>query len=207
MSVNDIVEVSLKTVGPSGELMVNSLHFQQILGTSTLGLVDLTFCLEVIDDLFVNALMPIVSTDCAYGQSEIQVLTGANAALFAIFAGNGGSPGTSAGDPGPIERAICFRKRTSFTGRKNRGRMYSPKPSVECFNTEGSYLPGNPDAASIAAFLTVLNQSIDCNPGGADATFAPIIFHRGDNTRTLVTSTAFSSLVGVQRRRRIGVGT
>jgi hypothetical protein len=109
-------------------------------------------------------------------------------------------PGGSGGNTAPTQARLILRLRTDLTGRKYRGRLFLPTPSIG-FVTAAGY----PDAA----MLVSLNASVPTLLGPFNPTagsiWNPCIIHRVTLTNpvlfaTTVTTMAMAPGFGTQRR-------
>lgn len=107
-------------------------------------------------------------------------------------------PGLVAGPPAPGSATLSASWRTGLAGRKYRGRFYTVGMTDAQDNDNdtvaSSYVLGIGNAA-----VALLNQL-------AAQTIGLVIFHRVDDTVTLVITTIIENLVDAQRRRLAGRG-
>ena len=206
MALGDVYEVQIAMNGPDGELFINVLHIIQATGSFDITPGDLQILATELETYYATVIDSVLSTTATWGELVVQVLTGPSAGLVASSSAYGGTAGASLGAVGPIERAICMRKTTGHTGRRNRGRNFIPMPCREAFTPSGSYDPTNPDNAAIFALAAAMLATITSATVGGGSTFTLVIWHRTTLTYSVVTAVVPSALVGVQRRRRIGVG-
>lgn len=206
MAVGDILRVTLKYAGPDGELLVNTLNYVQSLGAATFTLGEMNPLADVFDAALVTLALPCISVPVVYGETLVELVTGIGVGQQGRSIASSGLPGSSAGSEGNIERAIVFRKLTGRAGRKERGRIFLPQPCRLTFHETGIYNAGGPDAAAITAFAAAMLASVDTGAVEVGTSFDLVIFHRSSVTYTLVEDVKVSNLVGVQRRRRIGIG-
>lgn len=106
--------------------------------------------------------------------------------------------------PANIALAAVMQKRTLLAGRKGRGRLFIPFAAASMFSINGVA-----DFSGYGALSDITDAwSAGYNLTGVEgtATFQPAIFHRGLFTWTQIVSCAFSTKMGVQRRRRVGIG-
>jgi hypothetical protein len=206
MGLGDIVEVTFAASGPEGELLLNRLHFKQVTGFGDCTALEAPALATAFDAAIVPDLNNVRSNSSPYGQTAVKWLTGGSAGFQGVSVVSGGLAGNTSGIDGPIERCIVLRKHTGQSGRKFQGRMFLPMPCREAFLNGGTYDPTNPDGSTVAALQASLVASINGVCGGIASTFQLVIFHAGTITSTLVLAMNVSALVGIQRRRRVGVG-
>lgn len=106
--------------------------------------------------------------------------------------------------PANIALAAVLQKRTLLAGRKGRGRIFIPFPAASYFSINGVADYSTYGALSDITDAWAAPVEFTLDEGPAD--FVPVIFHRGLFTWTPIVSCAFSPLMGVQRRRRVGIG-
>lgn len=202
MAFGDVTEVRLEFKGPSGEQLVNVRHYNEsTAGDFTLPSL-ITFAGQCSTNLANNALTLMPATVQGV-KVTCTVLTGGAAGLQYVDPTISGVTGSSAGTQGSIERAIVYSLRSILAGRSERGRLYQAMPCRESFTTEGVYVPTNPDNVAQAAYATQLSQPLD---GKALGDMIPSIYHRIGGLATTVVTCRISPGVGIQRRRRFGVG-
>ncbi len=206
MAVGDILRVVTEVAGPDTERLVNVWHYLQLTGAASPVPSDMNTIADVFDNQLGATIISMVSTNCTYGQTVVTILTGASAAFQGMSNLTTGAAGGSAGSVGTIERCLLMRKTTARVGRQFRGRAYIPVPCLETFNSQGTYDAGNPDFGSQTAALPLFTASVTVTQNTVSCLYAPCIFHRSTLTADRVTGHNYSSLVGVQRRRRIGIG-
>ena len=206
MALNDIIEVVCKVQAPSGDISLCRMHYAQSSGAGDASISEMPAIAVDFNTVLANAFINVLSISHSYGQTEVKIKTGASNSRFAVDSSSNGTAGGSNGTTGATERALVARKHTGVAGRRNQGRNFIPCPCLESFDDEGRYVPGNPDSANQAALLTALLQTVNSTVGGAAATFNLVIWHPAILTSTYVLTMTYSTLVGIQRRRRIGVG-
>lgn len=206
MAVGDIIEVVCKVRGPSGEIMLTRFHYVQSSGGGDPSISEMDAIAVDFNAVLAGPIVNVLSLDATYGQTEVKMKTGNANSRFSVTAASGGTSGNSSGTTGGIERALVVRKHTGVAGRRNQGRNFFCMPCFEMFDAEGNYVLSNPDAAAVAALITALLQTVNSTIGGASGSWNMCIWHPAILTYTVVLSATVSSLVGVQRRRRIGVG-
>lgn len=206
MAVGDFLEVKLFYTGPATETMLNILHYRQGGGADTLDIGTIFTAAGVFAAIFDTARILVLSNNCKLGQIQLTLLTGANAGVQGQDTSAVGSSGSAVGAPGTIERAIVYKKLSGFIGRANRGRVFFPCPARTVFDTDGTYLPGNPDNGSINSLAAQFQQIADLTGAGINAVFFPVILNKDLVTYVSVSQVAFALRSGTQRRRRIGVG-
>lgn len=206
MAANDLIQVSLACVGTTGERMLNVLTYRQVSGGGTPLLSEANAIADAFDANLSPLVQLLLSPGATYGETNIKFLTGLGANIVGRSISNAGAPGTSSGAAGPIERTLVLRKHTGIAGRQNQGRVYIPQPCREMFKVDGTYDGTNPDSADIPAVLSGFLATITATVASVPSDFVPVVFHRATLGSTQIIAFTFSTLVGVQRRRRIGIG-
>jgi hypothetical protein len=206
MGLGDIYEVVCKVKAPAGDISLCRFDYIQSTGIGDPTVFEMQAIAEAFDAAIAAAFIGAVSISYVYGQTEVKIRTGLANSRFAVSVATGGTGGGSLGTDGPSERALVVRKHTGVAGRRNQGRNFIPAPCQEAFTFEGTYVPGNPDAALHTALLTALLATVNGVAGGLAATWSLVIWHPALLTTTPVITLTISQLVGTQRRRRIGVG-
>jgi hypothetical protein len=206
MAAGDFLKAALLFHGPGNELFVNTFHYLQALGAGTPAVTQMDALAAAIEAALVPTALTCISSSVTYDECVCTILTGTGAAQIGFSSDLGGQPGTSSGTPGPVERAVIFRKITGLAGRKFRGRIFLPVPCVEAFDNDGVLSPGNPDATPYFNHIAAMVATIDISAIITGGSLAPVVFHRSTNTGNVVISGFVSQLVGIQRRRRLGIG-
>jgi len=205
MAVGDIYIAKMFESGPSGEELLTTYGFIQTVGAPNLDFNDMQAFALLFETNNLGDMLNIQGSNVTAVSVSVECLVGANAGLTAGSNTLANTGGGSAGNVGPLERAIVYRKETNFTGRQNRGRVFVPGPCVEAFNNEGSYNPANPDVAAINAYGVRMTDVISPVAG---VTLTPAILHLNTIpvTATVFSTSSINTRVGIQRRRRIGIG-
>jgi len=153
-----------------------------------------------------NLFLGMMTSAYAWGQIEMVIITGTANGQYAVDVTNGGSAGGADGTNGPVERALVIRKHTGLVGRRQHGRNYIPGVCVEAFDDNGIFQPSNVDNVNQDALRAGLLAAVTAPIGTSTITLVPVIWHASNSTSSLVVETTLSSLVGIQRRRRLGIG-
>jgi hypothetical protein len=206
MAIGDIAEIKLFSSGPSEEMLLNVLHYQQISGVGTVDLITADGVCGIFALNWDVTRLSTMTSNCKARDVKMRLLTGPAAGIEGIDSTINGTAGGSAGTAGSLERCCVMSLRTGYAGRKYRGRIYIPSPCKEAFNSEGTYQSGNPANASILGWGTQALVVLDTTTAGTDAQWQLVIFHRATVSTTLVVHAQLTTLVGIQRRRRIGIG-
>lgn len=139
----------------------------------------------------------MAATALYYGLSMQFIGPGAPLTPVNSIAGQGN--GTGAGELLPRQVAGIFSKRTTFAGRRNRGRFYAAFPSEGLNDTDAS-----PTAAYLTNLTTlagVVFDPPDLDPGAGPFLMDLAIRHADDGSMTLVQSVAVKDRWATQRRR------
>lgn len=109
--------------------------------------------------------------------------------------------GTVVQEPLPATCAMIVTNRTSYAGRRYRGRQYIPGlPETE---SNGSTI----DAAVVAAVQTYYDDlAAAYGLGGADPDYQLVVWSHTYSAGTPITEFVVRNTIGTQRRRRPGVG-
>jgi hypothetical protein len=102
--------------------------------------------------------------------------------------------GTGTSNPHPLQCAIVVSLRTSFAGRRNRGRLYLPLTSVALT----AHQLTSSQCADIAGAMAAFFNSLNANSSYGDVS---IVSQVGTGLVTKVSSVIVDSRVDVQRRR------
>ena len=203
MAAGDVVRVGLINQGPSGEELVNVLHYVQSSGGLNLTVSQMDAFASAFAAVLMAPLLVIASLAVTRGNTVATILNGASLGYQGYDTTAVGTPGGTSGTDGAIERCLLYRKSTGIAGKKFRGRLFAPMPCLETFNTDGTYNPSNPDHANqIALFTVLMTPVLDPN----SAPWVPCIWHQATLTSTKIVDFTISSLVGIQRNRRAGIG-
>jgi hypothetical protein len=109
--------------------------------------------------------------------------------------------GSSITAHGVLSFVLGFK--TGLAGRKNRGRYYIAGCVSGFYDASTEILSGAGTTFFTNACATLTTKFAGNNPTSG---FRLQIRHRADNTFTPVTNVQFRSILGVQRRRNVGVG-
>lgn len=112
---------------------------------------------------------------------------------------NGVGAGTVAQNSLPTSMAVVGTKRTSFAGRKFRGRVFFA--GVPVTHEDNSVLA----AANIAAWQAVCD-AVKTTLSDTGTDWNPVLFHKATNTSDLLTACEIRTVMRNQRRRQIGKG-
>lgn len=93
-------------------------------------------------------------------------------------------------------------KSTGLIGRAFRGRMYFPAPTVTA-QSAGTLEPSFQDLVQTVGELFLNVPAGD----GSSAVFSAGVFHKVDESITILTGVIARQIMGTQRRRRVGVGS
>ncbi len=198
MPLTPCVQVVFIGHGPSGEQLVNTLHLQTPAGTAA------AYTATTLED-YLTAIQSTFLACCTVQYTwDKATIKGAGPGSWSVFESftGAGNVGTNAGGPTSIERSIVLLKNTLFSGRKFHGRIFMPCPSAAMADDEGRVDPAAGPLAAHRALATAIASLYTLD--GTD--WIPSIYHRVGNTFTGVSSMAISTLVGIQRRRRYGIG-
>lgn len=206
MAVGDKFIAKLFAHGGAGEQLLTTYGYVQVSGILNLGVAGLVAAAGVLDSILSAAYIGLLTNNITFDKVQVTCIEGLNVGAQGEDGTSAGATGGSAGTIGSIERCLILSKRTGFVGRKFRGRVFVPAVCKEMFQPEGSYNPGNPDFATIGAFSG--QMILDVTPF-AGVLWSPCIHHHVSPPiapsiyRTVIVNTT----VGIQRRRRIGIGS
>lgn len=203
MGFFDVTKVEMIMAGPSGEELVNVRHYEQN-SSGDLTSAQLALFAISIDATLSPALIAVLSPAVSYVKTILTILTGGSAGFQATSLNNAGAGGGSGGVNGNIERSVIMSLRTAYAGRSERGRLFVPMPAADVADDEGRFNNACTDIASYIVLQAALLQkqsTISANDQ------LPCIYHRDVQTGQPITSVLISPLIGIQRRRRLGIGS
>lgn len=204
MPIGDVWQINLKAEGIS-EICEVALHYFDTNGVAVIDFSNIGHLASGFDAALVAKMMAVESSYMTYLYTQVFMIAGSNPGIGGYSYDSAGVTGTTLGTDGTIERAVIIQKRTPFVGRKFRGRNFWPAPCLEAGSLDGEYIGGtSPDAA---AMVSLKNQVLAVVTPSGLSTYEPCIFHRATSTYTALTSVAFSPHIGIQRRRRQGMGS
>lgn len=198
MPVGDIMRIRAVTYA-NDQVAVNVRHFRvsAVTGTQATPLQIAT----AFDGALAPAYKNMMSVNANYRGVGCQKIFPLPPALESTVVANAGA-GLVAGNLLSRQTAGIMTIKTASAGRKYRGRIYYPFPSVGSSDANG--IPTNAYLALIGAIaiawgLVGVNTTV-AGVGG-NTTLVPIIWHRATNTYDDVTSSASSQKWATQRRR------
>lgn len=203
MAVGDVIRLVLKGFGPQAEEMINTLFYRQ-----TSGIIDLaasTALLWTSQWIFdhLTDYLNCIGTDYTFDSVTLHGLNGGIATLAVDDFSATGAPGSGSGVSGSFERSAVIRKRTGTGGRHGHGRLFLPMTPNGNFFTDGLINPAGPD---LGAFGTFASEMLLPVTSILFDSWAPVLVDRNTISTLFLTSTDVAPLVGVQRRRRFGIG-
>jgi len=211
MPVNAAYRVAV-TGGLFSQLVVNTFGYQQMDGNTT-GDSDMTQLGKAIDAVIVPNLYTVQGDLMIYAFAEIRRVAPAGGPIdgldFTLTPGNGAIEEP----PLPPSCAVVIRRKTSFLGRKYRGRIYIPGVA-QTLTANGVVLAGAGGMNQMNALALILQGTIVSGDTGGP-TWRPVLLARdasvtgGDNPGwrvNPVTLCQADNKLRSQRRREIGVG-
>jgi hypothetical protein len=200
MAVNDIASVTLQCAHLE-QVAVNVLYFRSgftvgnpILDTNTAVAFEAALAPSLIACLSANAAY--VSTTFRHLLPFPPRLPAPSAVLSAV--------GGVAGDSLPDQCCGALTKRTAFSGRKFRGRVYVPFPSEASSDVTGRPTAGY--QALISAYGAAILGGVIVTVGADQEGWIPVLLHREDLSNTVITSMVTRAYWTTQRRRSVVSG-
>src|SRR5215475_589959 len=194
-TANDIYQV--KHVAFSGQqyaFIVRHWLVQNVTGT---GMTDAALA-TAFDNLFAPLLKPLITASASYYGTQVQKIWPLPIFIPAGTSANTGI-GTAAVNSLPKQTCGLISLRTAIAGRKGRGRLYVPFPSVGDDTAAG---------APVAGYVTRLNtlgaqlnvaQTLGVAPN--QVTLRSVVYHRALHTTDAIITCISSNLWATQRRR------
>jgi hypothetical protein len=198
--------------GLDGQTMINVFGYQQMSGNSS-GDTDQVQLGKAFENVILAAQVNTWADQVSYGFLEIRELALPGDPIVGIDYAFTPGTGTVEEPSVPPAVAVVIRRRTSFLGRKYRGRVYCfgcPQSMV----VNGALLPTTGGHNQFAALATLMEGTIVSGDPGAP-TFRPVLVAKdatvvgGDNPGwrvTPITSCVVDDTLRSQRRRQLGVG-
>lgn len=207
MALGDIIQLSFNWLTDTGSEMVNVLHYAQTEGASTLDYGGFSSLVDAITNELTGDWTNMIRVELTLSNVSWHVLNGpANGFVGASFTYTG-LAGSSGGTVGPYERCIVMQAKTHLAGRKNRGRIFSPFPPLESFTDAGELVTLDISTIIYASAIALANDLVVTIADAAAGHWQYCIAHGGLlPTFTTVREVDVSHRVGIQRRRRLGVG-
>jgi hypothetical protein len=204
MASGDIWRFDMIGFGPDGEELVNVLHYQEIaVEGDGITLATVVEAATAIESGLIDPYLNCIPSGYTYDHSVLTKVVGTPLLTGESFS-NAGAPGNHPDAPSVIERCGLIQKRTGVSGRNGRGRIFLPMAPVTYYTYGGILITAGTDVLTVyGAFAESMLASIAVTA----ATMNPCLFHRTTSTALVLTDFAISNLVGVQRRRRQGVGS
>lgn len=191
----DVWQLRIACYTPN-QASINTVNFRVTAHAGT-GTQDTTAA-TYLDGIIAGPYKDILSDDAKYRGCSVWRLLPHPGTVPAFTTINDGAGGV-AGEMMPTQVSGIISVRTEFAGRAFRGRFYAAFPG------EGSNeVPGLPTNAYVAALQVLANTIFQSHTiGGAPntSTLKPILWHRGDETGTDITTAAAKQLWATQRKR------
>ena len=179
---------------------INIRHFQVMAlgGTLTNINQDLTNALSTTSSV---AYKQIIASLAKYFGLSVQILgaTGWEAPWTSTF---GQGFGTAVSGPLPLQTTGMITLKTGLTGKKNRGRVYVPFPSLgDVDSIDGTPITGYVNRLNILAQLWNDDYDIANSSPAFTATLRPQLYHPAVGNMTTITSAISRKRFATQRRR------
>lgn len=198
MAAGDIFRLVLEGLGPQGQQLTNTLHYQQVLNIGD------PQGTQLIDGWYAAAsanFIAMLSSTCAFTEMHTRNLTqplfGLDYTLSPALAGG------VTGECLPPQCAGCLQLTTGFIGKENRGRNYL-WPTGEGQQNSGQWTVGHTGLA------TTYGNSIQLVANGGESYRLVILAGIDPGTPPagiLVTEVSLDPIVRTQRRRVSGEGS
>lgn len=204
MSAGDIWQWTMVGHGPETEEMVTTMHLVETEGSVSPGVLNIQAITEFVEGYVLTDYLGLIYATYTYEHSELKALTGLHAGLIGESYLNSNVPGFGTAAPSTIERCALITKDTGFGGRTGKGRIFAPMPAATWYTYDGLFDAGSPGFTFITAFTDMLLTQI-ATPQTFLASWA--LWHRAPRTATPIVRYEIAPRVGVQRRRREGIGS
>lgn len=206
MADNGVWRFTLQGMGPSSEEIISVLHYMEDSASPTppLGVQ------SIVDGLaaaLVTDYLLMIPAQYTYVKASVTGVSGPIIDLQAESHAHGGSVGLFFDDALTIERCGVLQKHTAVATRSGRGRMFVPMAPSSGFNMDGSWsqpYATNPYKMALDSFGALMIEERDLLVG---VTLRPCLFNFASGLHPLLTGYGIGQLVGMQRRRRFGVGS
>lgn len=193
MAEGDVFRVSRHGLGPDGEAIVNSWHYQQVSAgdAPAFAAVAAAFDSHMNIDYFSS-----LTADYTGDFDHYEWVSGDSLGSFYDNFAINGTPGDDSGDSLPMQVCAIIRRQGSFSSRTNFGRIFLSPVSVDHIDVNGqadvSYAPWVALAAAMQAVLVVTGIS-----------FNPVLFQEATLVATSIATTAVGQVAGSRRSRRL----
>jgi len=200
---NCLVAVAFEGRSAEGDACVLTAH----LGTSAAWA---AIASEAVCDAIFDALMaPILvvmkgDSGYLYHRTVMRNITAGNAAEMVESATNSGDPAEGIGNPAPVPLAWIMQKHTATSGRSGRGRLYVPYFNRDWVDAAGNF--GDTGDLATATVRTAWATDFLVPGVEGDVTMVNVVCRRNQIYANPVTVCENATIVGVQRRRRPGIG-
>jgi hypothetical protein len=181
---------------PGGEKFTFGIHVSGVAGAADDVLTAWTAQLAVLfnhDAGLGNTLKSHISDQVGTDDAQVAELDDSTGFQVTKVMGTATNTGTNVGDPLPPQVSLAVSLRTSLATKAGRGRFYLPPLAV------GASLAGElilaAQEAAVAGAQTALT-------GMATAGFPCVVYHRSDQTGTMVNRIDVGNVFDTQRRRR-----
>lgn len=205
MAINDVVKLSL--VGSIDDVIetVNTFYYRQSTGLGTVGAAQLPALGDVLNAAVFSLLQPMICTSWVAQYLLVEGVAGAVDGQTGVSFSNASLPGSNTFPQGPVERCCLIQKHTGTANRHGGGRIFTPAPPLNMYNHVGHVDPFDPTGALSAAYA-VAAEMINPYTDALGSIWKPCLFDRVHATALDLIGCTVRDLVGIQRRRRIGIG-
>lgn len=151
--------------------------------------------------VYFNAIKAYIPNDYTVQDIRLYPVTSAGVSGTSpdIYTPTTAMPGTATGTwPGP-QTAVVISTGSATLGRKGRGRWYLG-PVTDIFGADG--LIPSADRTAVAGAGADMFDTIRSIGSAASARYAPIVWHRGTTTGSIINKTRVGDELDVQQRRR-----
>ncbi len=203
-SFETVMAVSFVGHGPDLEQLVMTAHLAVAdadLGTACTGA-----NAHTIFTTLMGPLLPFMNGTASYTHDKtlLRIVAGTSIGTSFEHIGDAGTTNSGVSAPANIALAAVMQRRAVSGGRRGNGRIFIPFAAASQFSING--VADFSGYGALSDITTAWSSNIVLAGLEGDITASPIIWHRGTTTGELVDTCAFSTRMGVQRRRRAGRG-
>lgn len=188
-----IWQIAIVGVGPQGEAVVNTFHYETSTETLSTAIAD-EFCIQVRDNLLQD-MLPALTDDWTGFQISALCVSGLNA-LRTSSLGIPTEVGAMIGTSAPMQSTAIIKRQGAAVGRHGRGRVYISPTEVSQFDVDGRFTPSGAEFTNLAvAMLSPINV--------LGLAYRPVLWDKEGLLSNDVISTSVSQIAGVRRSRRL----
>ena len=202
---SSVVSVAFVGMGPDRQQLVLTAHVGTQDGVSG-SEVCCTANVGTLFDYLMGPILPFMQGLESYTHVKSVARVVAGTGLGAVIEDftDAGTHNSGTGGPANLALAALMTKHSAMGGRKGYGRLFIPFAPDNCFSVNG--VQNFATYGAIGDITGAWTNAISLEGTEASFNVDQIIWHRGTATGEIVTSCTFGTLMGVQRRRRVGIG-